>query len=192
MLKENIKSKIEKTKSFYSKYERFIPILSFFAGFSWDSLTLTRIDQIMDSLIIFLYLILLGVAIVLMVFTDRGIINTPLIKKYSEWFPAIIQFFLGGLFSTYVVFYFQSASFTRTSLFLIILVGLLIANEFLHNKLKNLFLLLSLYFFAGFSFFIFFIYASFWRPFFSWPMSSFGMNHSISAGGLCRTVPPKS
>jgi DUF2914 family protein len=157
MIKDNIKSKIEKTKSFYEKYERYIPILSFFAGFTWDSLTLTRIDQLMDSLILFLYLMLLGVAIVLMVFVDKGIVKTPLIKKYSEWFPAVIQFFLGGLFSTYVVFYFQSASFTRTSLFVILLVGLLVANEFLHKKLKNLFLLLSLYFFAGFSFFIFFL-----------------------------------
>jgi len=158
MLKENIKSRIEKTKSFYSKYERFIPIISFLAGFTWDSFTLTRIDQLTDSLILFLYLMLLGVAIVLMVFVDKDIIKIPVIKKYSEWFPAVIQFFLGGLFSTYVVFYFQSASFTRTSLFLILLVGLLVANEFLHNKLKNLFLLLSLYFLAGFSFFIFFLH----------------------------------
>ena len=157
MLKENIKSKIEKTKSFYSKYERFIPIGSFFAGFTWDSITLTRIDQLMDSLILFLYFILLGITIIIMVFVDKGIIKIPLFKKYSEWYPAVIQFFLGGLFSTYVIFYFQSASFTKTSLFLIILVGLFIANEFLHKKLKNLFLLLSLYFFAGFSFFIFFL-----------------------------------
>jgi len=157
MLKENIKSKIEKTKSFYSKYERFIPIISFFAGFTWDSFTLNRIDQFMDSMILFLYLMLLGVSIVFMVLVDKGVVNTPIIKKYSEWFPAVIQFFIGGLFSTYVVFYFQSASFTRTSLFLILLVGLLVANEFLHNKLKNLFLLLSLYFLAGFSFFIFFL-----------------------------------
>jgi len=134
MLKENIKSKIEKTKSFYSRYERFIPILSFFAGFTWDSLTLTRIDQLMDSLILFLYLMLLGVAIVLMVFVDRGIIKTPIIKKYSEWFPSVIQFFLGGLFSTYVVFYFQSASFTRTSLFLIFLVDCILRSVMRYLK----------------------------------------------------------
>ena len=157
MLKDTIKSKLEKTKSFYSRYERYIPIISFFTGFMWDSFTLTRIDQLADSLIIFLYFLLLGTAIVLMVFSDKGIIKSPLILKYSEWFPAVIQFFMGGLFSTYVVFYFQSASFTKTSIFLIILVGLLVANEFLHNKLKNLLLLLSLYFFAGFSFFIFFL-----------------------------------
>jgi hypothetical protein len=157
MLKETIKSKIELTKSFYSKYERFIPIGSFFAGFAWDSYTLTRIDQITDSLILFLYIILLGLTIIIMVFVDKGVIKTPLLNNYSEWYPAVIQFFLGGLFSTYVVFYFQSASFTKTSLFLILLVGLLVANEFLHNKLKNLFLLLSLYFLAGFSFFIFFL-----------------------------------
>ena len=68
-----------------------------------------------------------------------------------------MQFFLGGLFSAYVIFYFQSASFTKTSLFLGILVLLLAANEFLEKRLRNLYLLIALYFLASFSFFIFFI-----------------------------------
>lgn len=157
MLKENIKSKIEKTKSFYKKHERFIPIISFFLGFTWDSLTLSRIDQLFDSLILFLYIILLGAIIILMLLIDKDKIHIRILNKYREWYPAAIQFFLGGLFSTYVIFYFQSASFTKTSLFLVLLIGLFIANEFLHNKLKNLLLLLSMYFLAIFSFFVFFL-----------------------------------
>lgn len=153
----NIKSKIEITKSFYKRYERIIPVISFFAGFTWDSITLTRIDQIFDNLIILLYLVLLGGTIILVVFIENGLIKKHILLKYSEWYPAIIQFFFGGLFSTYVVFYFQSASFTKTSLFLIVLVCLLIANEFLQNRLTNLYLILSLYFLAVFSFFIFFL-----------------------------------
>jgi len=156
-IQEKIKSKIEVTKSFYSKYEKFIPIISFFSGFTWDSVTLTRIDQLSDNLIILLYILLLGAAIVFQAFTEKGLITQSLMVKYSEWYPAVIQFFLGGLFSTYVVFYFQSASFTKTALFLILLIGLLIANEFLHKRLTNLYLVLSLYFLAAFSFFIFFL-----------------------------------
>jgi len=151
------KSKIDATKSFYKRYEKIIPVFSFFVGFTWDSLTLTRIDQLSDSLILLLYIILLGLALILLVFSEKGMVTKPILLKYSEWYPAVIQFFLGGLFSTYVVFYFQSASFTKTSLFLIILVGLYIANEFLHNRLSNLYLILSLYFFALCSFFIFFL-----------------------------------
>ncbi len=124
MLKENIKSKIDISKTFYKKHERFIPLISFFAGFTWDSFTLTRIDELMDSLILLFYFIMLGLAIVIMFFVDKGIIKKNFLIKYSEWYPAVIQFLLGGLFSTYVVFYFQSASFTKTSLFFIIILGL--------------------------------------------------------------------
>ncbi len=156
-IKDKIKSKIDITKSFYQRYERIIPIISFFAGFTWDSLTLRRIDHLSDSLILLLYIILLGLFLILLVFSEKGFVTKPILLKYSEWYPALIQFFIGGLFSAYVVFYFQSASFTKTSLFLIILVGLLVANEFLHDRLSNLYLILSLYFFALSSFFIFFL-----------------------------------
>ena len=90
------------------------------------------------------------------------------------------QFFLGGLFSAYVVFYFKSASFTKTSIFLILLILLLIANEFLKNKLTNTYLLISLYFLASFSFFIFFI-----------PMITRYMNiFTFIAGSLAGLLPP--
>jgi hypothetical protein len=56
-----------------------------------------------------------------------------------------------------VVFYFKSASFTKSAIFLALLILLLVANEFLKNKLTNTYLLISLYFLSAFSFFIFFI-----------------------------------
>jgi len=64
---------------------------------------------------------------------EHNKIEKPFILKYQKWFPLALQFFLGGLFSAYVIFYFQSASFTKTSLFLGILVLLLTANEFLEK-----------------------------------------------------------
>ncbi|MFQ5863792.1 MAG: DUF2914 domain-containing protein [bacterium] len=142
---------------FYEHYKRFTPIAFFFGGFTWDSLTLTRIDRMTDNLILLGYIVLLGILIILVSLVDKGIMQKPILVKYQEWYPNGLQFFLGGLFSSYVVFYFQSASLTKTSLFLGILVLLLIANEFLEKRLTNLNLLIVLYFLATFSFFIFFI-----------------------------------
>jgi hypothetical protein len=148
---------VQKPLRFYGKYQKYLPIASFFAGFSWDNLTLGRIDRLLDSLILLLYLLFLGAVIVLLNLVDKKIIKTPLFLKYREWYPLAIQFLLGGLFSAYLIYYRQSASLTKTALFLIILLLLLVANEFLKNRLTNIYLQMSLYFLASFSFFIFFL-----------------------------------
>jgi hypothetical protein len=68
-----------------------------------------------------------------------------------------MQFLLGGLFSAYAIFYSRSATLTRTGIFLGVLVLLLMANEFLRDRLSNLRLLVALYALASFSFFTFFL-----------------------------------
>ncbi|MEJ2182994.1 MAG: DUF2914 domain-containing protein [Nitrospirota bacterium] len=145
------------TKDFFSRHRKYMPVVFFLAGFLWDSLTLTRIDNLVDNLVLLAYLLLLGGLIVITNLTARGRPNRPLLERHRRWYPLGIQFFLGGLLSSYVVFYFQSASMGRTSLFLIILVLLLVANEFLENRLENLPLQMSLYFLATSSFLVFFI-----------------------------------
>jgi hypothetical protein len=154
---ENFKDKILDSRAFVQKHQRLIPVLSFFAGFTWDSMTITRIDEVSDNLIIGLYIILLGFLIILTLYSEHNRLKNPFLIKYSHLYPTGIQFFLGGLFSAYVVFYFKSASFTKTAIFLGLLILLLVANEFLKNKLTNTYLIISLYFLAAFSFFIFFI-----------------------------------
>ena len=144
-------------KGLYDRVKQFTPIAFFFGGFTWDTVTLKRIDQLLDNIILLTYLVLLGVLIILVSLVENDRVQKPLLLKYRDWYPLALQFFLGGLFSAYVVFYFQSASFTKTFLFLGILVCLLIANEFLEKRLTNLYLLISLYFMASLSFFIFFI-----------------------------------
>jgi len=142
---------------FYKFYQKYSQLIFFLGGFAWDSLTLTRIDRLSDNLILLLYLILLGMNFLLLNLDQQGQLNHPLLKKYSHWYPLAAQFFLGGLFSSYVVFYFQSASFTQTMIFLLLLVVLLVANEFLEHRLSNFYLQSALYFFAILSFFIFFL-----------------------------------
>lgn len=147
----------KKTTNFYDSYKHFLPVISFTAGFTWDSFTLTRIDLWSDNLILFGYIALLGIMIVVVNFINDGIIKKKWILNYQNWYPLGIQFFLGGLFSSYVVFYFKSASLTKNWLFLGLLIIILIGNEFIENRLSNLKLQFILYFLAAFSFFIFFI-----------------------------------
>ncbi len=147
----------KKSNAYYNKHKRFAPLISFIAGFSWDSLTLTRIDRLSDNLILLAYLLLLGLNILLIHLIENDRIKHTNLLKYSNWYPLAIQFFFGGLFSAYVVFYFQSATLSKNWLFLLFLLVLLIGNEFIKDYLSNHKLNIVLYFMAAFSFFTFFL-----------------------------------
>ena len=127
-------------QSFLKRNKKYLPLVFFLGGFGWDSLTLTRIDRMLDNVILLVYLLMVGVCILVIQFVQNGLIQKQKILKYQEWYPLALQFFLGGLFSGYVVFYFQSAALTKSWIFFGLLVVLLVANEFLEKRLKNHFL----------------------------------------------------
>lgn len=146
----------------------FMPAVFFLSGVTYDTLTLTRIDRLLDNLVLLLYLLLLGLLIVL---TGRlGIEPAPdpaqlkTLSPVGRWvlqtrpfYPMASQFLLGGLFSAYAIFYFRSATLTSTAVFFSVLVIFLVANEFLRDRLSNLRLLVSLYALVCFGFFTFFL-----------------------------------
>ena len=65
--------------------KKFLPAAAFFSGFLWDSLTLTRIDRLIDTMILMVYLMLLGVLIALVNVIDRApeVKLHPLLTKYK-------------------------------------------------------------------------------------------------------------
>lgn len=159
-------SPLAKVQSILAK--PFMPAVCFLSGVTYDTLTLTRIDRLLDNLILLLYLVLLGALIVL---TGRlGIEPSPdreqlvSVSPFTRWvlasrpyYPMASQFLLGGLFSAYAIFYSRSATFTGTAVFFALLIMLLVANEFLRDRLSNLRLLIGLYAVVCFAFFTFFL-----------------------------------
>lgn len=161
-----------------------LPAVFFLAGVTYDGVTLTRIDSLLDNLILLLYLSLLGALIILTARANMGegaadgsgepgmVANAQapaasiaarswpssvLIARAQPYYPHAIQFLLGGLFSAYTIFYSQSASLTATAVFFSLLIAMLVANEVLHDRLSSLRLLVSLYALVVFSFFTFFL-----------------------------------
>ncbi len=129
------------------------PVFFFFAGVTYDTLTLTRIDRFLDNLILLVDLALLGSLILLVL---RPVPTGPL-SRLAPYAPMGMQFLFGSLFSAYAIYYSQSASWTATAVFFFILVALLVANEFLKERLSNATLLISLYAVVSFSFLTFFL-----------------------------------
>lgn len=147
----------DKALNIYQEHEKIAAPTAFLGGVTYDSLTITRIDRLFENLIILLYLVLLGAAIVAYARMERGTLKWNLMKKYDDYLHLAIQFLMGGLLSVYTIFYFRSTTLSRSGLFVLLLVALLLANEFLTDRLLNRNLLVVLYFFVWLSFCVFFV-----------------------------------
>jgi hypothetical protein len=153
---EKVRKRRNEAKEAYQRYEKYGPLAAFVVGFAYDTLTLTRIDRLSDNLILLAYLLVAGLLIVVLGQVEEGS-NSTRLTRYVPWFTTATHFFLGGLLSSYVVFYFKSAAVGRAYIFVGLLVGLMLANEFFAHRLGNLRLLCALYYFCSFAFLTFFL-----------------------------------
>lgn len=144
-------------RAFIRKHQKYAPVVFFIGGFTWDSLTLGRVDRLYDQVILCTYLFSLSVTLYLYNVADDGKWKETFFEKYEVYLPLAIQFFLGGLCSAYVIYFSRSVSLSKTVSFFIILVFLLFANELLKKRISNKYLQFSAYFFVNFTFFTFFL-----------------------------------
>ncbi len=151
------KFKNSKFRSYLRKHQKYTPLIFFIGGFIFDTLTLGRIDRLYDLIVLCLHMTLLTVTLCLYNLTDDGKWKNTFLEPYQEYFPLAIQFFFGALSSAYVIYFSRSVSLSKTISFFIILVALLIANEFIKKRISNKYLQFSLYFFVSFTFFTFII-----------------------------------
>lgn len=157
MRKILIKYKKSKLHYFVEKHQKYAPILFFIAGFTWDSLTLGRIDRLYDIVILCTYMTLLTISIYLYNLVGSEKWDNKFVQKYGHYLPLAIQFFLGGLSSAYVIYFSRSVSLSKTATFFFILILLFIANEFLRKRISNKYLQFGFYFFVNFIFLSFFL-----------------------------------
>ena len=122
-----------------------------------DNFTLTRIDLWFDNLILFTYLIVALLAIVVINFYEEGILRGVLFEKVRFLSPLAMQFAFGGLFSGFVIFYSRSATLSASWPFILLLIALLVGNEFFKSKYSRFTFRMSIFFTALFSFMIFYV-----------------------------------
>jgi hypothetical protein len=136
---------------------KYAAITIFLAGFLWDVFTLNRIDNPIDNLILGSYLLMAAICLILSQGLATGKIKAALLHRYPSIWRFGLQFFLGGLFSAYVVYYFRSTTISSTLFFIVLMIILLLANEFLPRRLGNIYLQTGLFTIASFSYFIYLI-----------------------------------
>jgi hypothetical protein len=127
---------------FTSTYERHETLVSsgiFFLGFFFDIFTLGKIDDFQNIIQQLLYLIFTGLLLVFEFSQNR--LSSDLLKKLGiikKFHNLIIHFLFGSLLSIYTIFYFNSASLFSSFIFLSLIAGLTLANEFQFFQEKGL------------------------------------------------------
>jgi hypothetical protein len=142
---------------FVKRNQRVLQPLMFFGGFTYDSLTMVRVDNLIDNIFFFAYLLLLSVIMILQMRMLTNPDSNTWIARYSSYLPLASQFMIGAMMSGFLIYYFQSAADAKAFLFVLIIAALLVGNEFLEKRYEKIGLLFVLYFFSLFSFLLFFI-----------------------------------
>jgi hypothetical protein len=148
---------IEPIRNFYGRFERPISSFSLVFGFVFDALTLKRVDTLWENFWILGHLVIIGIFITLIHLQKNEKDGEKNPKKAHFWYINILQFFFGGILSTYLVFYFRSADIFVTWPFIFLLVIAFIANESLKRHYIRLSFQISLFFLSIYSFAIFLV-----------------------------------
>ena len=138
-------------------YEKHLSTLMFVGGAVLDNMAMKRIDLWWNDLILIIYLLIAAISIVFINLQDEGDIKSGFLENARPWFLFAMQFVLGGLFSSFFVFYSRSATLAEGWPFILVLVSYMLANEFLKKRYARLNAQVSALFVALFSFSILFV-----------------------------------
>ena len=153
--KQTLMTYLKPLYDWYGRFERPISSLSLVLGFVFDAVTLQRVDTLWENLWIFGHLLIVAVFIVLIHARENTTGDEADPSKAQFWYVNILQFFFGGILSTYLVFYFRSADIFVTWPFLAILAIAFLANESMKRHYVRFSFQISLFFLSVYSFAIF-------------------------------------
>ncbi len=128
--------------------------VAFLLGFILDNLTLSRVDQVFDNVILFSYVILAMISIILLYagiaerFGER--VNYFLKTKS----PILMQYAFGGLLSGMLIFYGRSSSLVDSWPFMLLIIGVIYGNETIKNRGQRLVYNLVIFFVGLFAYVI--------------------------------------
>ena len=152
-----------RARDWYARYERPVSSASLIGGFVFDAVTLHRVDLFWENLWVLAHLVIVAVCIVLINRQENEAMESYDPSHAHFWYINVLQFFFGGLLSTYLVFYFRSATLSVAWPFLLLLAAAFIANESLKRHYARLVFQISLFFLSLLAFSVYIVPVLFHR-----------------------------
>lgn len=147
----------QKIHEWYTKFERPIGTLSLIGGFLFNVFTLTRVDRFMENFWVVAHLLVVAVCTILLNRNDTEKEASEKSRNLHFWLTNVLQFFYGGLLSTFIVFYFRSAVITVVWPFFLVLGIAFILNESQKKRYTKLNFQIGYFVLCLYLFFIFFV-----------------------------------
>lgn len=139
---------------FYEDNESKVDIAFFLGGFLFDIFTLSDIDDPFSILQQVVYLLILGSILYFDFLGLHGFFKVPTrLEKIWSYRQLVLHFLLGSLLSVYSLFFLKSASLWSSLIFILLLLGLMIANEMKRVQKSDIDIKIGLYVICVFSFF---------------------------------------
>ena len=153
------RSLLQRAGSFAPRYLRTqlsLSSVSLVGGFVFDAVTLKRIDMLWENLWVVVHLLVVALCVFWVTHDESFHAEREAgAAKLDSWLVYLLQFFFGGLLSTFMVFYFRSGTFWVSWPFYLLLTAAFIANEKLKTWYARLEYQLSIFFLSLFCFMIF-------------------------------------
>jgi len=142
------------TSALYRYLQHHWLTVSFVLGFLTDVILLNRVDDTVDNLILLFYFFLATSSLILFYAGVSEKVPARLIPILHRYMPMVMQYSFGGLLSGMLIFYGRSGDFWVSAPYLLLIVGIIFANELIQKRSDRLRYNLSVYFIAIFSYLV--------------------------------------
>jgi hypothetical protein len=146
---------LRRAREFYVRIERPFSSISLIGGFVFDAVTLTRVDEFWENFWVLGHLAIVTACALIINLMDNAGDDEANPAKLHFWLVNVMQFFFGGIFSTFLVFYFRSGSIVTDWPFLVLLAAAFVANERLKRHYARLSFQIALLFISYYAFAIY-------------------------------------
>jgi hypothetical protein len=143
----------EKIAEFREKHETKLDILFFIGGFVFDAWMVAAPDELFSVFQQMAYLVLIATFIHYeMLYRLMKWRPGPFVSRVWPYRNLALHFLLGTLLNVYSIFYIKSASLFSSLIFLLVMLGIILANELPFVKKANLGMKVALHAICLFSF----------------------------------------
>lgn len=126
--------------------------VAFFLGFITDVILLNRVDDLFDNLILLFYTLLATTAMLLLYVGVAERVPGRFAQLLKRYAPMLMQYAFGGLLSGMLIFYGRSGDWIASAPFLLLILAVIVGNEFVSKRSDRLIYHLALYFIGLYSY----------------------------------------